>query len=164
MNPAARAAGSAVSLARLLVLFALAPLPVSAEIYKCTEADGTVTYTNTKRKGCTAMDIEPYREPAAAARPKSRASQPTPADFPSVDRETQKQRDQGRRRILETELANEETLLADARRSLAEGEIGKSGEDRGTPAFADRLRKLKETVSLHEQNVAALKRELTRVK
>jgi hypothetical protein len=154
-----------MTFARLLTLLILAPLPAAAEIFKCLDGDGNITYTNAKHKGCTAMDIGPYREPApAAARPKSRASQPTPADFPSVDRETQKQRDQGRRRILETELANEETLLADARRLLAEGEIARSGEDRGAPAFADRVRKLKETVSLHEQNVAALKRELTRVK
>jgi hypothetical protein len=73
-----------------------------------------------------------------------------------VDSETQKQRDQGRRRILETELAGEEKLLADARRALAEGEIA-GGGDRAHP---DRLRKLRETVGLHEQNVVALKREL----
>ncbi len=148
---------------RLLVLLSLAPLPAAAEIYKCPDGDGNVTYTNTKRKDCTAMDIDSYREPAPV-RSKPRTSQPAPADFPSVDRATQKQRDQGRRRILETELANEEALLADARRSLAEGEIGRSGEDRSGLAFSDRLRKLKETVGLHEQNVAALRRELMRVK
>ena len=153
-----------MKIARLLIVLSLVPLPALGEIYKCPEEDGNVTYTNTKRKGCVAMDIEPSREQSPAAKPKSRANQPTPSDFPSVDRETQKQRDQGRRRILETELANEEALLADARRLLAEGEIARSGEDRTAPAFTDRVRKLRETVNLHEQNVAALRRELVRVK
>jgi hypothetical protein len=146
----------------LLIVLFVAPLGALADIYKCVDGEGNVSYTNTKQKGCTAMDITPNRETApAAGRPKVRGSQSAPpANFPSVDSETQKQRDQGRRRILETELASEEKLLADAKRALAEGEIGRGGEDRATPLYADRLRKLRETVGLHEQNVAALKREL----
>jgi hypothetical protein len=81
-----------------------------------------------------------------------------------VDRETQKRRDQGRRHILETELAGEERLLADARRLLAEGDALKAGEERNAAAHAERVRKLKETVRLHEQNVAALRRELANAK
>lgn len=150
-------------LAALAVLaLLLTPAPARSEIYKCTDDEGHVSYTNTKQKGCTAMDIGPIREPRpSAARPKARSGQTAaPANFPSVDSATQKQRDEGRRRILETELATEERLLADAKRALAEGEIGRSGEDRTSPLHADRLRKLKDTVSLHEQNVTALKREL----
>jgi hypothetical protein len=145
------------------VIFAfMTPHPAAAEIYKCQDGEGNVSYTNTKQKGCTAMDIGPSREPApSGTRPRAKGSQSTaPANFPSVDSETQRQRDQGRRRILETELAAEERLLADAKRALAEGEIGRSGEDRTSPAYVERMRKLKETVGLHEQNVAALRREL----
>lgn len=150
------------TLLAVLTIALAAPLPALAEIYKCQDGEGNVSYTNTKQKGCTAMDIGPYREPApSATRPKAKGGQsPAPANFPSVDSDTQKQRDRGRRRILETELAAEERLLADAKRALAEGEIGRVGEDRTNPLHADRLRKLKETVGLHEQNVAALKREL----
>ncbi len=145
----------------LLVLL-LGPLSAWSEIYKCTDGEGNVSYTNTKQKGCTAMDIGPIREPPpTAARSKAKGGQTAaPANFPSVDSATQKQRDQGRRHILETELGTEERLLADARRALAEGEIGRSGEDRTSAAYAERLRKLKETAALHEQNVTALKREL----
>jgi hypothetical protein len=139
----------------------LEPLPARCEIYKCVDGEGNVSYTNTKQKGCTAMDIGPIREPQSAARPRAKGGQAAaPANFPSVDSETQKQRDQSRRRILETELAAEERLLADAKRALAEGEIGRSGDDRTSPLYTDRLRKLKETVGLHEQNVTALRREL----
>lgn len=149
----------------LLLLALHAPL-ASAEIFKCTDADGQVTYTNSRQKGCTAMDIGPYREPAKGTA-KSRGGAPqsqTPAGFPSVDPATQKRRDQGRRQILERELMNEEKLLADARRFLAEGEIVKVGEDRGSAGYTDRVRKLGESVRVHEQNVAALKRELANVK
>lgn len=150
----------------LLILLLLTPLPALAEIYKCVDDAGNVSYTNAKQKGCTSMDIGPYREPPpAGGRSKSRASQsPTPANFPSVDSATQKERDQGRRRILETELATEEKLLTEARRALAEGQVVRSGEDRTAAPYADRVRKLKETVSLHEQNVVALKRELSNVR
>ena len=151
----------------LLILFLLAPLPALAEIYKCVDAAGNVSYTNTKHSGCTAMDIGPYREPArTGTRSRSRANNPspTPANFPSVDSATQKERDQGRRRILETELVNEEKLLTEARRALADGEVVRGGEDRTATAYSERVRKLKETVSLHEQNVTALKRELSAVR
>jgi hypothetical protein len=155
----------AMGRARLLILLLLAPLGAGAEIYKCVDEEGNVSYTNAKRKGCTAMDIGPYREPAGAgSRPKAKGNPPAPANFPSVDSETQKQRDQGRRRILETELTNEEKLLADARRALLEGQVARDGEDRSAAPYADRVRKLKETVNLHEQNVAALKRELSNVR
>jgi hypothetical protein len=148
-----------------LVLLLASSLPAVAEVYKCLDADGNVTYTNARQKGCTAMDIEPYREPApAAARPRPRPAAPGPANFPSVDRETQKHRDQGRYQILATELTNEEKLLADARRYLAEGDVAKPGEDRTAPAYAERVRKLRDAVRLHEQNVAALRRELANVK
>jgi hypothetical protein len=148
---------AAVAVAALLLM----PLPTRCEIYKCVDGEGNVSYTNTKQKGCTGMDIGPIREPPSAARPKAKGGQAVaPANFPSVDSETQKQRDKSRRRILETELTAEERLLADAKRALAEGEIGRSSDDRSSPQYSERLRKLKETVSLHEQNVAALKREL----
>jgi hypothetical protein len=147
---------------RLLMLVLLTPLLAGAEIYKCVDGKGNVSYTNTKQKGCTGMGIEPYREPAPVSRSKARPASPAPANFPSVDSKTQKQRDQERRRILETELAGEEKLLADARRALAEGEIARAGE--AAPLYADRMQKLRETVVLHEQNVAALKRELANVR
>ena len=53
----------------LLIVLLVAPFGALADIYKCADGDGNVIYTNTKQKGCTAMDIGPYREPAPAAAP-----------------------------------------------------------------------------------------------
>src|SRR5688572_19363910 len=82
-------------------------------VWKCTGADGRPQYTNiqkdTQGRNCTVVNREvsvvPGQKPAA---------QPTPGGFPKVDRETQRARDDGRRKILEDELAQEEKLLADA--------------------------------------------------
>jgi hypothetical protein len=58
-----------------------------------------------------------------------------------VDNDTQKKRDDTRRKILEEELATEEKLLADATK-------GQSREE----------------IELHEKNVSALKKELANLK
>ncbi|MGH8681743.1 MAG: hypothetical protein ACREVP_09600, partial [Burkholderiales bacterium] len=89
-------------------------------VWKCVEADGRAHYTNIKKetdgKQCTVVTkevsvISPPPRPAAAEKAAS--------GFPRVDRDTQKSRDDGRRRILEDELSAEEQGLIDAKARLA---------------------------------------------
>lgn len=78
---------------------------VQAQIYKHTDANGRVTYSNVPIKGATKLDIEPPSPNEAAPPPRqNRARTPTPADFPRVDRNTQNQRDSKRKDILQSEL------------------------------------------------------------
>ncbi|KMJ50936.1 hypothetical protein ACG97_15850, partial [Vogesella sp. EB] len=73
--------------------------------------------------------------------------------IPSVDSGTQRQRDAGRRRILQTELDNEQRALGEARQSLQD-----AGKKAGTtPA---QLQRLRDAVTDRERNIAALKQEL----
>lgn len=86
----------------VLIAAALLSLPASAEIYRCMDASGKVSYSLTPpATPCHA------RRGAAQARPVAKAS---PADFPRVDGATQAARDAGRRQILEAELAAEQEL------------------------------------------------------
>ena len=120
---------------------ALAFLVISssyAEIYKHVDAQGRVTYSNVPIKGATKLNLEPLTTVPA---PRAKTSTPTPAGFPKVDNDTQKKRDDTRRKILEEELAAEEKLLADA----AKGQS-------------------KEEIELHEKNISALKKELANLK
>jgi len=117
----------------LIPLLALA-LPTQADIYKSVDKSGHITYSSSASPGAVRLNLSPPRA--------KRSSQVTsPADFPKVDGAIQRSRDDGRRRILEAELANETNLLAEARSKSASADI-----------------------PLHEKNIEALRAELARVR
>src|SRR3954470_14698871 len=93
----------------LLMLLACMTAAAQAEMWKCIDTDGNTRYTNVKgdAKGCKGLSMEPLN----TAPPPPRAPQPKPANFPSVDSDTQRQRDAGRRKILEQEMTQEQQLL-----------------------------------------------------
>jgi hypothetical protein len=93
--------------------------------------------------------------PGAKPRP-----QAAPAGFPRVDGETQRQRDNDRRRILEHELANEQKLLDQARSELAVQDSMRLGSERNYQRVLDRLEPYRKKVRLHEDNISNLRREL----
>lgn len=109
-----------------------------AEIYKHVDEQGRVTYSNVPMKGATKLNLEPLNTVPAT---RSKTSAASPSGFPKVDGDTQKKRDDTRRKILEEELAAEEKMLADAT------------TQRDATAIV-----------LHEKNVAALKKELSNIK
>ena len=151
-------------LAWLLLLSA----PAGAEIFECIEPNGNKLFTSdlkeAKAKGCKPMNLPPPNTVSSTKPPPKSATSssatPTPKDFPKVDKDTQKQRDSDRRRLLEQELANEEKLLAQAKKELAEQEAMRLGSEFNYQRVLNRLEPFKKKVALHENNVANLKREL----
>jgi hypothetical protein len=85
----------------------------------------------------------------------------TPEGFPKVDPSTQQQRDTGRRKILEQDLANEEQLLNQAKKELAEQESTRLGNERNYQRVLERLEPYKKKVALHESNIANLRKEMS---
>ena len=142
----------------LLILLFCAAGAVRAEIYECVGTDGQKVFTNIKSeaKGCKAMNIVPNTVSGPKPQPKAKG----PANFPRVDANTQKQRDAERRRILELELANEQKLLNEAKKDLADQEAIRLGSERNYQRVLDRLEPYKKRVKLHEDNVANLRKEL----
>lgn len=141
-----------------LLLYSAATAASAATIYKHVDKDGHVTFTNVPMRGARAVLVTPAADEAASP-PTPRASKPRPASaaapahIPSVDSGTQRQRDAGRRRILQTELDNEQRALGEARQSLQD-----AGKKAGaTPA---QLQRLRDAVTDRERNIAALKQEL----
>ncbi len=132
-----------------------------ADIYMSVDENGRKTYTNFPKKGAKKLDLDP---PSLMAAPKPRAQTATPPGFPRVDGETQKQRDGTRRSILEQELAAERILLDEARKTLAEGEATRLGDERNYQKYLDRVQGLKDNVTRHEKNVEALNKELAGVR
>jgi hypothetical protein len=132
-----------------------------ATVWKCVETDGRPHYTNIKKetegKQCTVVT----KEVSVVSAPAPRAAAPSPANFPKVDKDTQKSRDDNRRRILEDELTTEEKSLVDAKTKLTEQEGLRFGDEQNYSRVLDRLKPYQETVERHERNIAALKKELS---
>lgn len=138
----------------LIPLSLLYCVPAAAEIYKYVDENGRITYTNIPKKGSKKLDLDPV---SAGKTRKSTG----PADFPKVDNQTQKKRDDLRQQILRDELASEEKAYAEAQTALKDGETTRIGDEaRNYPKYLARLKRLQENVSLHEKNIAALKKEL----
>jgi len=147
----------------LLMAFAAS---ARAEIYECIDGSGNKRFTNVKAEaaGCKPMNLPPVSTVPA---PKPGAAKPgdtrsaTPGSFPKVDPSTQQQRDAGRRKILEQELANEEQLLEQAKKDLAEQESTRLGNERNYQRVLERLEPYKRKVALHESNIANLRKEMS---
>ncbi|QEL56306.1 DUF4124 domain-containing protein [Chromobacterium paludis] len=134
----------------------------AAAIYKYVDAQGNVTYTNVPLRGAQPITLNPLstyhsRKPAGGNAEKPAAS----GGYPSVDADTQKQRDNGRKKILEQELANEAKALETAKKALADGKAVRLGDEaRNYQKYLNRVQKLQDEVTDREKNVAALKKEL----
>ena len=143
-------------------------LAAHAEIYKFVDESGQVTYTNLPRHGARKLNLEPaattaVTESSSTTRKKEAASS-TPSNFPRVDSSTQRKRDDVRRTVLEIELKTEQRNLAEAHTAQQEGEKLRVGEKPDSASWKTRVAKLRDAVKQHEDNVVALKRELSSIK
>jgi hypothetical protein len=102
------------------------------------------------------------RKPGAAGGGASRTA--SPANFPRVDSGTQRERDDVRKRVLTEELATENRMLSESQALLAQGSAPQAGETTTSPRYLDRVAKLKQAVDNHVKNIAALNKELERVR
>jgi hypothetical protein len=149
------------------VLLILVSAPSRADIWECVDSNGNKRFTNVKSEaaGCRPMNLPaissvPPPKPQPQARGAESKPQATPGNFPKVDAPTQQQRDAERRRILEQELANEQKLLDQAKKELAEQEAIRLGSERNYQRVLDRLEPFQKKVALHESNIANLRKEL----
>lgn len=140
----------------LIALLVAGAQPALAEVFKSVDSSGRVTYSNVPSKNADKVELEPLN---TISTPK-RKQVATPADFPKVDTETQKKRDDLRRKILVDELASEQRQLIEAKKALTEGEAVRLGNERNYQKYLDRVQKLKDDVTMHEKNIEALQKEL----
>ncbi len=156
------------------VLLAALPLTAAADtLYKCTDETGMVLYTNQKGAGknCTVLSREQPISTFSAPKAK-------PGDFPRVNPDQQRARDNDRRAILDQELANEQKLLDEARKALTDQEayvdpsernVGRTGAQGTTHGINEakreaRLQPYRDSVQLHERNIEALNKEIANLK
>jgi hypothetical protein len=149
------------------------------QVYKCTDAQGRVEFTDSNKKGCKVLDLPGYipapparavaPAPAPAARTNSpagsaAAAAPSPSDFPRVDTSQQRARDNDRREILNEELRAEELKLAEQRREFNNGEPPRNGNERNYAKYQERVAQMREDIGRTERNIEALRREIGNIR
>jgi hypothetical protein len=148
-----------------------------AEIYKHVDAEGRVTYSNMKSKGSTRLELDPDANVISNDRARTPSNStanrrtPTPDGFPRVDKNTQNQRDDKRKEILQSELASEKSALEQAKKAYAEGEsnpeVYRTAEGktfRNVPKFEEKMKTLQADVDNHQKNIQLLQKELDALK
>ena len=108
----------------------------------------------------TVVQSPPRRAPTAAGGVAS-AAPGRPEN--RIDPAEQRARDSDARRILEAELAKEEERLAALRKDYNNGEPERRGDERNYQTYLDRVASMKAGIARSEADVAALKRELSKL-
>jgi hypothetical protein len=156
----------------LLALAVASPLalaqPVGSVYYICP---GNV-FTNTlsgkeaESRGCKARETQ---QPTTVVAPKPRG--PEKAAAPAarssegrVDVGEQRSRDSDARRILEAELQREEAALEALKKDYNGGEPERRGDERNAQRYLDRIAEMKAAILRKEADVAAIKRELSKLR
>ncbi|MBI4985879.1 MAG: DUF4124 domain-containing protein [Rhodocyclales bacterium] len=155
---------------RLLPAFMLLSAAVEADtLYKCTDEAGQVLYTNQKNaaKNCTVLSRD---QPISTFAPPPKPQRATNAEFPRVNSDQQKARDNDRRAILEQELATEQKQADDAKRTLADQEARVEPNERNVGGgingakVQERLKPYRDSVQLHERNIESLRKEISNLR
>jgi hypothetical protein len=150
------------SLLAVLIVWPFAAAAM-AETCKYVDSEGRIIYSNVPVK--RARKVTCFQAPAPPPQPRG-AAVPGPstasndAGRPRVEPNTQRQRDEDRRKILEDELAREQKALDDANKALAEQQTQRSGDERNYSRVQERLKPFQEAVATHEKNIASIKQEL----
>ncbi len=152
----------------LAACLALSGLPARAQqletLWNCKDKEGRTTLTNqqadTAGKDCRVVHQQRVTVVPAAAAPKPAAKSPSPAGFPkesATDRASAKTKQLA---TLERELVQEQAMLAESRKKLAEQEAIRTGNEKNYARVLERLKPYRDSVEVHEKNVEALKREI----
>ncbi|GKS69095.1 hypothetical protein W03_10990 [Nitrosomonas sp. PY1] len=126
------------------------------EIYKLVDKDGNVTFTNRPARHAQKVNLASFSGSANTHTANTLVQKPVNAPS-TIKNNAQKERDGTRRQILEKELHTENKLLSDTKQSLSQ--ISQSDDNLQDGKIAQ----LKSKLFLHQRNISALKKELSRL-
>lgn len=147
-----------------LILLCVWATHAQADIYKYVSASGEVIYTDHPVKGAKRMNILVREAHSAVHHARATGGMMAEPQDLRVDASTQGKRDGLRRSVLQDEQAHEQQLLKEAQLAEQADATPHAGERVDSPGFLQRQQKLKQAVALHETNLAALDKELARLK
>lgn len=151
-----------------LGLAAAASMAQEPVIYKCPGNlyTSTLTPKEASEKGCKTLEGAPVTVIQAPVRraPAAAASSAAPRGTDTrIDPADQKARDADKRRILETELRREEDRLASLKQEYNNGQPERRGDEKNYQKYLDRVADMKTNIERSESDVAALRRELSKL-
>jgi septal ring factor EnvC (AmiA/AmiB activator) len=129
-------------------------------IWNCKDTNGRTHVTNLK-EDTVGKDCRIVQQTRVTVVPAVKPGAKSPAGFPKESASDRASSKVKQRDTIERELSQEESMLTDARKKLAEQESIRSGDEKNYARVLERLRPYKDTVEVHEKNVDALKRELS---
>ena len=132
-------------------------------IWSCKDESGRTTMTNLK-EDTVGKDCKVVRQERVNVVPGTKPASKSPASFPresASDRAASKAK---QRDTIERELSQEEQLLNEAKRKLAEQETIRGGNEKNYAKVLERLQPYKDAVEVHEKNIAALRREISNLR
>jgi Xaa-Pro aminopeptidase len=113
----------------------------------------------------TVVQVPPRRpaSPPAAAPGAAPNAAARPAGDTRIDPASQRARDADARRILQEELQREEERLTQLRAEFNNGEPERRGDERNFARFQERVAEMRAAILRKEADIAALKRELSKL-
>ena len=153
-------------------LCSVAATKVRNVVYRCP--GDPVLYTDAisekeaKERGCRTIEGAPItiiQSTPAPRREGALVPSSTARLEPSARVEPSKQRarDTDRRAILAAELSRDEQVMADLQRDYNNGEPERQGNERNYQKYLDRVAEMKTAIARKENDIAALKRELSKL-
>jgi hypothetical protein len=135
------------------VLYTDALTPQEARDKGCREIEGAPI---------TVIQARPPAPPRSVNVPVDGSTAARPNDS-RIDPQAQRARDSDSRRILENELRREQARLTELRAEYNNGEPERLGNERNYQKYLDRTADLKSSVTRKESDIAAIKRELSKL-
>ena len=129
-------------------------------IWNCKDPNGRTQLTNLK-EDTVGKDCRIVQQQRVTVVPAGKAAAAkSPAGFPKESASDRLSARAKQRDTIERELNQEQSMLADSRKKLAEQEAIRGGDEKNYARVLERLKPYQDTVEVHEKNVEALKREL----
>jgi len=134
-------------------------------MYRCPNNDyqNTISAREAERLGCKRIDGAPLTI-IQSTKPRPTVGAPVSAGS-AVSRAdpAARARDSDARRILESELKNEEQRLAEMEKEFNNGEPERLGNERNFQKYQDRVAEMRSAIARKQSDIAAIKRELAKL-
>ena len=144
-----------------------ADTPDATVTYRCPNNDykNTISAKEAERLGCKKLEGAPVTviqmtkpRPSGTAVPSASGT-----GAARVDPTAQRARDSDARRILESELKNEEDRLAEMKKDFNNGQPERQGNEKNYQSYVDRVGQLSAAIARKEADIAAIRREIQKL-
>jgi hypothetical protein len=135
--------------------------------YRCPGNDykNTISAKEAEKLGCKKLEGGPVTV-IQMTKPRGTATAVPSASGTGVGRvdpAAQRARDSDARRILETELKNEEDRLAEMKKEFNNGQPERQGDEKNYQKYVDRVGQLSAAIARKEGDIAAIRREIQKL-